>query len=133
MMAATVRKPFAVLNLKPCLLITNASIREVVIFDISAGWNFTGPNSNQEWEPFTSLLTNITRISRKSTSRYRTSGTASQKRGFSTKSISTPAAREIPNQRNCFPLRQPRSKMEDGSVECTEAYMLIQPISTRAM
>ena len=48
MMAATVRKPFAVLILRPCLRITNASISEVVIFDISAGWNFTGPSSNQE-------------------------------------------------------------------------------------
>ena len=32
-----------------------------------------------------------------------------------------------------FPLLHPGSNMDEGSVECTEAYMLTQPMSTMAI
>ena len=51
------------------LVIPSASISEVVIFETSAGWNFTGPSSNQECEPLTSRLRKITSTSSTSTTR----------------------------------------------------------------
>ena len=54
-------------NRKPCRLIRLASSNEVEILEISAGWNLTGPSSNQEWEPFTSFDTKITSTKRKAT------------------------------------------------------------------
>ena len=67
MVSAARAKPRGLDRRKPWRLITEASIRDVVIFDISAGWNFTGPSSNHECDPLTSSLTKITRTSRNST------------------------------------------------------------------
>ena len=39
---------FQLYILKPGRLITEARSSDVVILDSSAGWNFTGPSSNQE-------------------------------------------------------------------------------------
>ena len=114
---ATERKSFQLSILNPCLPITRASISEVVILETSAGWNFIGPNSNHEWEPFTSLLTKITSTNRAKTSRYSTGGTTSHTLGLITNNISTFATNDMPNHRNCLPLRQLRSNMEDGSEE----------------
>ena len=66
-MAATARKCWRLDMRKVGLLITMARSSDVVIFEISAGWNFTGPSSNQECEPLTSLLTKMTSTSRKKT------------------------------------------------------------------
>ena len=48
MMSATVSKSFALLILKLGLLIVAARTSDVVILDISAGWNLIGPSSNHE-------------------------------------------------------------------------------------
>ena len=130
---ATDRKPFLEARRNPCRLITMASMSEVVIFDTSAGWNFTGPNSNHECEPFTSLLTKITSTSRQNTTRYATGVMTSQSRGLMANKISASNRSATTIHTNCFPLLHPGSNMDEGSVECTEAYMLTQPMSTMAI
>ncbi|MBO7305456.1 MAG: hypothetical protein J6U47_01865, partial [Bacteroidales bacterium] len=47
-----------------------ASSKDVLIFDISAGWNLTGPNSNQDFDPLTSLPRKITANNNAQTSMY---------------------------------------------------------------
>ena len=59
-MHATVRKSLNLVSLNVARLITNASSREVVIFDTSAGWNRTGPKANHDREPLTSTPRKIT-------------------------------------------------------------------------
>jgi hypothetical protein len=49
---------------------TVARRRDVAIFDISAGWNLTGPNANQDREPFTSIPKKITAMSSNITATY---------------------------------------------------------------
>ena len=67
MIAATASRCLRLDRRNDGLPIRAARTSDVVILDISAGWNLTGPSSNQECDPLTSLLTKITRISRKST------------------------------------------------------------------
>ena len=66
---ATCVKPLEEVSLNPWRPMTRASIRDVVILETSAGWNFTGPSSNQECEPLTSRLRKITSTSSTSTAR----------------------------------------------------------------
>ena len=63
MMQATVMKFLLFVSRNPARLIVYASSNEVVIFDISAGWNRTGPNSNQDLDPFTSTPRKMTATS----------------------------------------------------------------------
>ena len=121
MMAATSRKSFHSLSLKFCRLITVASRSEVVIFDISAGWNLTGPSSNHEWDPFTSLDTNMTRTSKAHTARYIGTDALSQKRGGRTKRMKPASPNEVSIHTNCLPLRKPQSMMEVGFSEWMDA------------
>ncbi len=107
--------------LKFCWLSTKASSREVVILDISAGWNLTGPSSNHEWEPLTSLDTKMTRTSSPSTARYMGMGSASQILGGMINRISPPRPSAVSIHTNCFPLRALQAKMEEGPVEWIEA------------
>ena len=120
-MAATSRKSFHSLSLKFCRLMTVASRSEVVIFDISAGWNLTGPSSNHEWDPFTSLDTNMTRTSKAHTARYIGTDALSQKRGGRTKRMKPASPNEVSIHTNCLPLRKPQSMMEVGFSEWMDA------------
>ena len=70
MMAAVRMKFFRFDILYPYWLITDASISDVAIFEISAGWNLTGPNSNQDRDPFTSTPRKITATSNATVARY---------------------------------------------------------------
>ena len=56
--------------LYPRRLITDASIKDVEIFEISAGWNLTGPNSNHDRDPLTSIPRKITATSNPRVNRY---------------------------------------------------------------
>ena len=67
MMAAARARSLSLDRRKFCMLITKASSSEVDILEISAGWKRTGPRSNHEWEPLTSLDTKITTTSSPST------------------------------------------------------------------
>ena len=121
MMSAMVRKSLALPILKPGLLMVAASSSDVVIFDISAGWNFTGPSSNQECEPFTSFDRNITSTSRTPTSTYDGMDMTSHKRGLRTKRMRAASPSEVTIQMNCLPLRAVQSKMLAGSDEWMDA------------
>ena len=121
MMAATRKKSFHCVILKFCRLITVASRSDVVIFEISAGWNLTGPNSNHEWEPFTSLETKMTSTRRAQTIRYIGMDTLSQNPGGRTNRIKPARPKEVSIQTNCLPLRTDQSKMEAGFSEWTDA------------
>ena len=70
MINAVIMKSLALPILYPCWLMNVASSRDVDIFDISAGWNRTGPNANHDLEPFTSIPRNITAIRRATTKMY---------------------------------------------------------------
>ena len=104
-----------------CLLMVAASSSDVVILDISAGWNFTGPNSNHECEPLTSLETNITRTSRAPTTTYEGIEMTSHNRGFRTKSIIAASPSDVIIQMNCLPLLADHAKMLEGSEEWMDA------------
>ncbi len=121
MMAATRKKSFQADSLKFCRLMTVASRREVVIFDISAGWNLTGPSSNQEWDPFTSLDRKMTSTSRAQTPRYIGMDAPSHRLGGIRNRISPARPKAVSIQTNCLPLRTDQSKMEEGSSEWTDA------------
>ena len=121
MMRATVRKSFALVILKLGLLIVAARSSDVVIFDISAGWNLTGPNSNHECEPLTSLDTNITSTSSAITIMYDGTEMTSHSRGFRMKRMSAASPSEVMIQTNCLPLRAVQSKMLAGSEEWMDA------------
>ena len=41
-----------------------------------------------------------------------------------------PIPTELMIHTNCLPLRHPHSNIDDGSVECMDAYMLAHPIQT---
>ena len=105
-----------------------ASIRDVEILDISAGWNRTGPNPNQDLDPFTSIPRKITATSRPSARMYIGSESPSYIRGLRAKSIMPASMIDVPIHTACFPLLQFQSKIEDGSVECMDAYMFTHPI-----
>ena len=107
--------------LKFGLLIVIASSSEVVILDISAGWNFTGPNSNHECEPFTSLDTKMTSTSRPRTMKYEGVASTSHSFGLMANSLRMAIRNAVIIQMNCLPLRKPQSKMEDGSAEWMDA------------
>ena len=115
--AAAIMKCLNLDSLNPCWLMIRASTSEVVIFEISAGWKLTGPSVNHEWDPFTSLETNITSTSRASTARYRGIDSPSQSFGGSTNRISPPSPKAVSIHMNCFPLLALQSNMDDGSVE----------------
>ena len=115
--AATFRKSLRLAKLKPTLPINVARTREVVIFEISAGWKETGPRRNHECEPFTLAPTKITATSRNNTTKYAGTAATSHSRGFTTKSITAASTVAVSIQTNCFPLRQPQSKMLAGSLE----------------
>ena len=70
MTRAVMMKSFHLPILYPSWLITVASMRDVDIFDISAGWKRTGPKANHDREPFTSIPRKMTAISRKMTKAY---------------------------------------------------------------
>ena len=109
-----------------------ASSSDVVILDISAGWNLTGPNSNQEWDPFTSFDTNITTTRSPSTNRYIGSDALSQNWGFITNRITAASTKDVSIQTNCFPQRKLKSNMLAGPSEWMEAYMFTQPMMIRS-
>ena len=67
--AATEAKFLNLLILNPNWLIRVASMRDVDILEISAGWNRTGPNSNHDLEPLTSVPRKITAIRSSRTAR----------------------------------------------------------------
>ena len=121
MMAAARRKSFHWVILKFCRLMTEARRREVVIFDISAGWNLIGPSSNHECDPFTSLETKMTSTSRAQTMTYMGTEALSHNRGGSTNRMSPARPKAVSIQTNCFPLRTLQSKMEAGSSEWMDA------------
>ena len=98
-----------------------ASSKDVVILEISAGWNFTGPNSNQECDPFTSFETKITTTSSTSTNKYIGSDALSQNCGLTRNSITAARTRAVRIQTNCFPQRKLKSKMLAGPSEWMEA------------
>ena len=60
MIKAVIMKSLALLILYPSWLMKVASISEVAIFEISAGWNLTGPKANHDREPLTSIPRKIT-------------------------------------------------------------------------
>ena len=66
------------------------------------------------------------------TNRYIGSANPSYIRGLSAKSITTARISDVPIHIACMPLRQLRSKMDDGSDDWTEAYMFIQPMRIRS-
>ena len=100
---------------------TVARSRDVDILDISAGWNLTGPNVNQELEPFTSTPRNITAISSAMTKRYIGTDRPSYIRGLRTNSIMDAMHKAVMIHMNCFPLLPSKSSMVPGSLECTDA------------
>ncbi len=67
---AVITKSLNLLILYPSWLITVASIRDVDILEISAGWNLIGPKPNHDLEPFTSMPRNITATSNPMVTRY---------------------------------------------------------------
>ena len=91
------------------------------ILEISAGWNRTGPNSNHEREPFTSIPRKITAISSNMTNPYIGNEALSYIRGGTTNRIKTAIMRAVVIHTNCLPLRLPKSKIEAGSEACTDA------------
>ena len=122
MTVSTARKKWRMLSiLNPGRLISHAITSDVVIFDSSAGWNFTGPSSNHECDPLTLLLMKITMISSNTTTPYAGRHTLSQKYGLMTNSISTASTSALPIQSACLPQLNPRSKIDDGSPERTAA------------
>jgi hypothetical protein len=98
-----------------------ASSSDVVIFDISAGWNLMGPNSNHEWDPFTSLDRKMTATSRKHTARYMGIDALSHRLGGITNRMRAASPKAVSIQTNCFPLRTLQSKMDEGDSEWTDA------------
>ena len=91
------------------------------IFEISAGWNLIGPNSNQDRDPFTSIPRKITATRSSSVNIYIGSENPSYTLGLSTKRMMPARPNDVRIHTNCFPLRQPQSKIDDGSDDCTEA------------
>ena len=107
--------------LKPDWLITVARRRDVVILDTSAGWNLTGPNSNQEREPLTSTPRNMTATRSTSVMRYSGKDALSHNRAGHTNRISAASPSAVRIQTNCFPQRKPKSKIDEGPSEWMEA------------
>ena len=89
----------------------------VVIFEISAGWNLTGPNANHERDPLTSTPRKMTATSRIRTKMYAGVLMTSHSLGFMTKRMSRSRAKALSIQIACLPLLQFQSNMEDGSEE----------------
>ncbi len=67
---AVITKSRNLLILYPSWLMTVASISDVDILEISAGWNRIGPKPNHDLEPLTSMPRNITATSRPMVTRY---------------------------------------------------------------
>ena len=120
-MSAAMMKCRILLILKPGRLIMDARRSDVVILDNSAGWNLTGPSSNQECEPFTLWLMKITSTNSTSTTRYAGLLMLSQKYELITKSTKAASTMAPPIHSACLPLLQLRSNMEEGSPDCTAA------------
>ena len=102
-------------------LMRKASTSEVVIFDTSAGWNRTGPNSNQDREPLTSTPRKMTATSKNRTPMYKGIEAPSQMRGGRTKTIRPASPKAVRIQTNCLPLREVQDRMLSGSEEWMEA------------
>ena len=119
--SAVMIKSFILPILYPSWLMKVASIREVDILDISAGWNLTGPNSNHDREPFTSMPRKITAISSRITPAYIGTDRPSYILGLSAKSMITARTNEVSIHTNCLPLLHSQSKMDVGSDEWTDA------------
>ena len=98
---------------------TVAKSSDVAIFDISAGWNLTGPNANHDRDPFTSIPRNMTATSNAIVNRYIGRDSPSYSRGGMTKRIMAAMPNAVTIHTNCLPLRLAKSKIEDGS----EAWM----------
>ena len=47
-----------------------------------------------------------------------------------TNSMTTARAKAVAIHTNCLPLLVAKSNMDAGSADCTDAYMLIQPMNT---
>ena len=92
--------------LKLTWLISVARSRDVVIFETSAGWNLTGPNSNQDRDPLTSTPRNITPTSRHMTNRYSGTEALSQNCALITNRIRAASPSAVSIQTNCLPERK---------------------------
>ena len=119
-------------NLKPYLLMVYASSKDVLIFDISAGWNLTGPSSNHDFEPLTSLPRKITANSKAQTSIYIIVERTLYVFSLIINITSMAPPKDISIQINCIPHFCDRSKMDVWVSEYIAAYMLIHPIKTRS-
>ena len=104
MIAATRRKFDIFDNLNPGRLITKAMRRDVVIFEISAGWNLIGPMLNHDLDPLTSTPRKITATRRNRTIIYISPAPLSHKLVGIRKIIRLPSPRAVRIQINCFPL-----------------------------
>ena len=100
---------------------TKAKRRDVVIFDTSAGWNLTGPNSNHDLDPFTSTPRNMTATSRNSTPTYNGMDALSHILGGRTNRINPASPMDVRIHTNCLPLRRFQSRIEVPAEEWTEA------------
>ena len=98
-----------------------ASISEVDILEISAGWKRMAPNANHDLDPFTSIPRNMTAISSRITMAYIGTDSPSYIRGLSTKRMSRARQNDVSIHTACLPLLQSQSKMEVGSDEWTDA------------
>ena len=121
MTAATVRKFENLVSLNPGLLIMNARRREVVIFEISAGWNRTGPKANQDLEPLTSTPRKITATSRNRTIMYSSPAPLSHRFDGMRKTMRLPRPNAVRIHMNCFPLLTLKSRMPVFSPPWMEA------------
>ena len=120
-MRAVIMKSLALPILYPSWLMTVASMRDVDILDISAGWKRIPPKSNHDRDPLTSTPRNMTATSSPMTNRYIGRDSPSYIRGLRTNSIMTAMTSEVPIHMACMPLRQLVSKIDEGSADCTEA------------
>ena len=119
--SATDRKFPGFVILNPGLLITNAISRDVVILEISAGWNLTGPKANQDLDPLTSTPRKMTATNRNSTTVYRSPAPLSHRFGLMRKMMMPPSPNAVSIQMNCLPLLAEKSNMLFTSAPWTDA------------
>ena len=102
-------------------LIMNARRSEVVIFEISAGWNRTGPKANQDLEPLTSTPRKITATSRNRTIMYSSPAPLSHRFEGMRNTMRLPRPNAVRIHMNCFPLLTLKSRMPVFSPPWMEA------------